>query len=55
MRFRRDFQFVVFPHLEISSESPQNDPEGTKLTQGDSKYGEQALFMYFITNFYGSH
>ena len=45
-RFRRDFYFVV------TSESPQNDPEGTEMTQGDSKYGEQDLFMYFITNFY---
>ena len=35
-----------------SSESPQNDPDGTKMTQEDSKYGEHALFMYFITNFY---
>ena len=28
------------------------DPEGTEMTQGDSKYGEQSLFVYFITNFY---
>ena len=38
--------------MEISSESPQNDPEGTGITQGDSKYDEQTLFMYSITNFY---
>ena len=34
------------------SESPQNDPESTETTQGDNKYGEKALFMYFITNVY---
>ena len=38
--------------MEILSESPHNDREGTEMTQRDSKYDEQALFMYFITNFY---
>ena len=40
----------VFPHnhghkMEISPESPQNDPEGTEITQGDNTYGEKA-FIY---------
>ena len=38
--------------LEISSELPQNNPEGTEMTREGNRYGEQALFMYFIINFY---
>ena len=38
--------------MKISSESPQNNPEGTGITQGDKKYGKQALFMYLMANFY---
>ena len=38
--------------MEIWSELPQNNPEGTEVTQRDKKYGVQALFIYFKTNFY---
>ena len=41
-----------FSEIEISVKLPRNDPEGTKMTQGDNKYGEKVLFVYFIPDFY---
>ena len=39
--------------MKISCDLPQNDPEGTEMTQGDYRYGDQALCMYWVlTNFY---
>ena len=48
----RENLVVELSKMKISCESPQNEPEGTGIIQGDNKYGEQALLMYFMANFY---
>ena len=41
-----------YSEIETQSKLPQNNPKDTEMTQGDSKYGKKALFVYFVPNFY---
>ena len=51
--FSLAFKFLLVGEnykMEVSSESPQNNPEGTELPQGDEIWCVSFIF-FFITNF----